>query len=68
MERQDFLTDTELVALAALVHASIAGCVAENDNRKVQGYAMAYDERAMVCTPEYEALKRELERRGVINL
>lgn len=58
------MTDTELLALAALVNAYSAETNAANDQRKAQGYAMAYD--GFAGPNEMKALQDELVRRGVL--
>jgi hypothetical protein len=58
------MTDTELVALAALVNAYASETNAANDGRNHRGEAMAYD--GFAGPEEMKKLQEELVRRGVL--
>ena len=60
------MNDQELGALTTLAHAVVYGMVAENNQRKQGGWAMAYGDADFWHTPEVEALRAELERRGIL--
>jgi len=58
------VTDTELLALAALVNGYAAETSAANMDRQVHGYAMAYN--GIAGSDALEALDNELRRRELI--
>ena len=58
------MSDTELLALAALVNAYAAETIAANQDRANKGYAMAY--AGFAGPDEMKSLQDELERRKVV--
>ena len=58
------MTDTELIALAALVNAYAAETNAANDSRKAYEQSMAYD--GFAGPDEMRCLQEELEKRGAV--
>ncbi len=57
------MNDTELMALAVLVHSSALGMKAFDDDRLQHGYSVGYGDQ----DPEgHDELHAELKRRGII--